>query len=97
MISDDLEAETRFTPHPEALREGFASAMAASFGPLNGNWGVLMVYSQEARRFTHDDANFMEAIANILTIAAANDEASASCAVAKPTSDAWSSTLRTCS
>jgi PAS domain S-box-containing protein len=74
VISDDLEAETRFTPHPEALQEGFASAMAASFGPLNGSWGVLIVYSQEPRRFTHDDANFIEAVANILTIAAANHE-----------------------
>lgn len=75
VISEDLAAETRFTPHPEALRAGFASAMAASFGPLNGNCGVLMVYARESRRFTRDDANFTEAVANILTSAAANDEA----------------------
>jgi PAS domain S-box-containing protein len=75
VISEDLAAETRFTPHPESLRVGFASAMAASFGPLNGNWGVLIVYSREPRRFTHDDANFIQAVANILTSAAANDEA----------------------
>ena len=75
VISENLETETRFTPHPEAVRVGFASAMAASFGPLNGNWGVLIVYSREPRRFTRDDANFIEAVANILTSAAANEEA----------------------
>ena len=74
LISEDLAAETRFTPHPEALQAGFASAMAVAYGPLNSNWGVLAVYARPPRRFTRDDANFIEAVANILTIAIANDE-----------------------
>jgi PAS domain S-box-containing protein len=75
VISEELRAEIRFAAHPEALNKGFASAMAVPFGPLNGNWGVLTVYSREPRRFTHDDANFIEAVANILTSAVANNEA----------------------
>jgi PAS domain S-box-containing protein len=75
IISEDLPGETRFTPHPELLRAGFASAMAVAFGPLKGNWGVLAAYSRLPRRFTSDDAHFIQAIANILTSAIANAEA----------------------
>ncbi|HTT75402.1 MAG TPA: PAS domain S-box protein [Candidatus Binataceae bacterium] len=75
VISENLAAETRFIPHPEIVQRGFASAMAAAFGSLNEYHGVLLVYSRDRRRFSRDDANFIEAVANILTSAIANSEA----------------------
>ena len=75
VISDELGRETRFIPHPQFLRVGFASAIAIAFGPHQGNWGVLAAYAKAPRRFTRDDAHFIEALANILTSAIANAEA----------------------
>jgi PAS domain S-box-containing protein len=74
VISEELKHEIRFQPHPEVMRLGIASSIAIAFGPFNGNWGVVTVYSREPQRFTDDDAHFIEAIANILTIAVANLE-----------------------
>jgi PAS domain S-box-containing protein len=75
VIAGDLTKETRFNPHPAILRQGFTSAIAIPFGPVRGQPRLLAAYSRESGKFGRDDASFIEALAHILSSAAANADA----------------------
>ena len=69
VASEDLEKDARFRC-PEVLRRhGIKSAVNVIIRGNNGPFGVLEVDSRQARRFTEDDANFLQGFANLLAAA----------------------------
>ena len=69
VTSEDLENDERFRC-PEVLRRhGIRSAVNVIIRGNNGPFGVLEVDSQQTRRFTEDDANFLQSYANLLAAA----------------------------
>ena len=69
VASEDLENDERFRC-PEVLRRhGIRSAVNVIIRGNNGPFGVLEVDSQQTRRFTEDDANFLQSYANLLAAA----------------------------
>ncbi len=69
VVSEDLERDERFRC-PEVLRRhGIRSAVNVIIRGKNGPFGVLEVDSQQTRRFTEDDANFLQSYANLLAAA----------------------------
>jgi len=79
VTSEDLQNDKRFRC-PEVLRRhGIRSAVNVIIRGNDGPFGVLEVDSQQTRRFTDDDANFLQSYANLL--AAAIDRLSSTLAV----------------
>ena len=69
VILEDLEAETRFDP-PALLREhGVVSGVTVLIPGRDGPFGVLGAHTSSRREFTGDDANFLQAVANVLAAA----------------------------
>ena len=69
VTSEDLENDERFRC-PEVLRRhGIRSAVNVIIRGNDGPFGVLEVDSQQTRRFTDDDANFLQSYANLLAAA----------------------------
>ena len=69
VASADLEKDARFRC-PEVLRRhGIRSAVNVIIRGNDGPFGVLEVDSRQARRFTADDANFLQGFANLLAAA----------------------------
>ncbi len=69
VASADLERDARFRC-PEVLRRhGIKSAVNVIIRGDDGPFGVLEVDSRQARRFTADDANFLQGFANLLAAA----------------------------
>ena len=71
VMVDDLRADSRFsTPHLW-LEHGAASGMSVMVGEPRARFGVITVHTRDARRFTHDDVAFLQAIANVVGESAA--------------------------
>lgn len=69
VVSEDLEADPRFRC-PEVLRRhAVKSAINVIISGNDGPFGVLEVDSQQMRRFTDDDVNFLQGYANLLAAA----------------------------
>src|SRR3954453_20549819 len=69
VTSEDLENDERFRC-PEVLhRHGIRSAVNVIIRGNDGPFGVLEVDSRQTRRFTEDDANFLQGYANLLAAA----------------------------
>ena len=67
VIVEDLRTETRFHG-PALLREHeVISGMSVIIQGTEGAYGVFGVHTTEARTFTQDDINFLQAVANILS------------------------------
>jgi PAS domain S-box-containing protein len=66
-VVEDLRSDERFNG-PELLnRHGVVSGMSTVIGDFeNHPFGVIGVHTQTQRRFTENDVNFLQAIANIL-------------------------------
>jgi signal transduction histidine kinase len=73
LIVDDLTCETRFRAAPLMCDHGIVSGMSAVIPGPHGPFGVLGVHSRSRRAFTRDDANFVQAVANILASAIARE------------------------
>lgn len=71
----DLGKETRFYDQNLAQKHGLVSGMSAAIQGTSAPFGVLTVHTSNARAFTRDEMNFLEAIANILGSAAERDKA----------------------
>jgi PAS domain S-box-containing protein len=69
VISEDLLAETRFEPQPELLAYGARSGISVAIKSRGAALGVVAAFTRTRRTFSHDDINFMHAIANILASA----------------------------
>jgi PAS domain S-box-containing protein len=70
IVSECLETERRFSVQNAIGDHAIVSATCVAIGGATGRaWGVLGAYTRRPRRFTEDDVNFLQAMAN--TIAAA--------------------------
>jgi PAS domain S-box-containing protein len=69
VVSDDLAADRRFTMSPFLAEHEPVSAVAVLIPGRNGPFGVLGAFAKQRRSFSPDDVNFMQAVANILSIA----------------------------
>ncbi len=68
LVISDARNESRF-PMSEGLRENqIVSAMAVFIRGRHRPWGVLFVGSREHRSFTTDDVDFLQSVANILSL-----------------------------
>jgi PAS domain S-box-containing protein len=69
VIVQDLNADTRFTPSALLRTHGIVSGISVIIERKEQPYGVLSAHSTRERTFTQEDVNFMQAIANILTMA----------------------------
>jgi PAS domain S-box-containing protein/putative nucleotidyltransferase with HDIG domain len=69
VIVQDLQAETRFSPSPLLRSHGIVSGISVIIDRKERPYGVLSAHCIRERTFTQEDINFMQAIANILTMA----------------------------
>lgn len=66
VIVDDLRKEERFSGPLLLVEHGVVSGMSVCIGPEDGPWGVLGCHTTEQRRFSSDDAYFIQAVSNTL-------------------------------
>src|SRR5690606_34997443 len=69
VIVEDMATETRFKSPTLLASHNVRSGMSVIIGPHSNPWGVLGVHSRTPRRFTVEDINFIQAIANGLWLA----------------------------
>ncbi len=66
----DAAGERRFAMPALLRQQGVVSAMTTTIGDPARPFGLLAVSSRERRRFTADDAHFLDAVANVIATAA---------------------------
>ena len=69
VIIEDLKTETRFDPSPLMRDSGIVSGLSVIIQQNEKTWGVMGAYTTMQREFTSDDATFLSAVANILSLA----------------------------
>jgi PAS domain S-box-containing protein len=69
VIVPDLDAETRFKVWPAVREHGARAGMSVRIGEGETPFGALSAYTKHPGRFTRDDANFLQAVANVLAAA----------------------------
>jgi PAS domain S-box-containing protein len=69
VLAADLSREDRFKVSPVLLEHGMLSSMSVRIGEPDKPYGALAAFSDLAGRFTTDDANFLQAVANVLAAA----------------------------
>ncbi len=68
-ITEDLAAETRFTPAPALLKLGAVSSLSVAIEGHADPFGVLNVSTLERRAFSEDEVAFLTAVATLIIIA----------------------------
>lgn len=66
VIVEDLAAETRFTGRELLIDHGVNSGMSVAIRTAGARYGVLGAHARIMRRFTSDDTDFLELVANTL-------------------------------
>lgn len=66
VIIEDLWEESRFRPAPLLEEHGIVSGMLVAIPGQDGPFGAMGAHTATRRAFTHDDANFLQAVANVL-------------------------------
>ncbi|NNF44923.1 MAG: GAF domain-containing protein, partial [Phycisphaerales bacterium] len=67
VIVEDLRTESRFSGPPLLVEHGVVSGMSCVIpGAEVRPWGVIGVHAKTRMRFTPDDINLLEAVANVL-------------------------------
>jgi PAS domain S-box-containing protein len=66
---EDLTQETRFRSPQFLVNHGVRSGLSVVIGDQAGQYGVLGAFTREMVRFTQDDVNFLQSVANILATA----------------------------
>jgi PAS domain S-box-containing protein len=69
VIVSDLTSEKRFAVPEVLIEHGAVSGMSVRIGDRERPFGVLAAFTSRRGRFTHDDVNFLQAVANILAAA----------------------------
>ncbi len=69
IVTEDLRLETRFSPCPLLHNQGIVSAAVVNIGGQEDCYGVLGVYTQTTRKFTPEEINFLQTVANVLATA----------------------------
>jgi PAS domain S-box-containing protein len=93
VIVEDLRAETRFSTPPLLHEHGVVSGMSVIISSGRSPFGVLGVHTKERRTFTEADANFLQAIANVLAAAIARERAERTLRFLAETTEAISASL----
>ena len=66
---EDLGTEQRFTPSPLLRDHDVVSGVTVIIPGKEAPFGVLGAHSWARRRFTHDDVNYLQAVANVIAAA----------------------------
>ena len=69
VIVEDFPAEKRFTVQPIMFEHQVVAAIAVRIGELQNPFGVLAAFTTRPAVFSREDANFMQAVANVLAAA----------------------------
>ena len=69
VIAENFGAETRFRPAPLVHERGGVSGMTVVIPGRVGAFGVLGAFATKHMAFSEDDANFLQAVANVLATA----------------------------
>jgi PAS domain S-box-containing protein len=69
VIVDDLESETRFSGPDLLTDHAVRSGISTVIGSADNPWGILGTHDTDVREFTENDANFVQAVANVLASA----------------------------
>src|SRR5919107_1684086 len=69
VMFEDLEAETSFEPSPILRARGVVSGMTVLIPGREKPYGVLGAHTVTRRTFSEEDANFLQAVANVLATA----------------------------
>jgi two-component system cell cycle sensor histidine kinase/response regulator CckA len=71
----DLPAAVRPTGSGRPGDQGVVDGVAAAIRLPDQNFGVIAAYSQEPRRFSHDELNFLESVAGVIAAAISRERA----------------------
>lgn len=77
VIVEDLHTEKRFGVPPLLHEHGLTGSMTAVIHGRDEPFGVLGAYTTGYRKFTDDDVNFLQSVANVLATAVEREEAEA--------------------
>jgi PAS domain S-box-containing protein len=77
VIATDLAAERRFTVSSVLHEHDVASGISVRIGGAEQAYGVLAAFTSRRREFSHDDAFFLQSMANVLGSAVARLRAEA--------------------
>lgn len=66
VIVEDLRTETRFSGPPLLHEHGVVSGMSVIIQGGERPYGILGVHTRKRRRFSRNDINFLQAVANLL-------------------------------
>jgi two-component system cell cycle sensor histidine kinase/response regulator CckA len=66
LIVDDLQLEDRFTPSRILLDRGIRGGLSCRIEGGETPFGVLTVHTRAPRRFTEEDASFVDSVANLI-------------------------------
>jgi PAS domain S-box-containing protein len=69
VIVEDLAAEQRFTPSPLLREHEVMSGVTVMIPGEDTAFGVLGAHAADRRRFTQDDVNYLQAVANVIAAA----------------------------
>lgn len=69
VVTEDVGTETRFRPPALLLEHDVVSSVSVGIHGLDRPFGVLGAHTTARRKFTPDDINFLQAIANVLATA----------------------------
>jgi PAS domain S-box-containing protein len=69
VIVGNYDTETRFKVVPALVEHNARSGMSVRIGGADAPYGTLAVFTAKHLRFTHNDANFLRAVANVLAAA----------------------------
>jgi PAS domain S-box-containing protein len=68
IIVEDLRTETRFHGSQLLIEHEVVSGLSVMIGDSGRPYGVLGVHTRSRRKFTANDANFLQAVANIIAL-----------------------------
>ncbi|HUP83912.1 MAG TPA: ATP-binding protein [Candidatus Limnocylindria bacterium] len=69
VIVPDLASEKRFKVWPAVAEHGAQAGMSVRIGAADKPFGALSAYTVRLGRFTRDEANFLQAVANVIAAA----------------------------
>ncbi len=69
VIVDDLARESRFHAPPTLAEHGAVSALGVRIGEMDRPYGVLATFATRPAGFASSDADFLQAVANVLAAA----------------------------
>ncbi|MDF9744176.1 ATP-binding protein [Natrinema salsiterrestre] len=66
IVVADMETETRFSGPALLTDHDVRSGISTIIGPVDDPWGILGTHDTDTARFTDEDVNFVQSVANVL-------------------------------